>query len=219
MNNDITIDIEAIRKAENGSITDAETIRQISLYGIMNPGNNDLYDKINPLYQYAGLYPHVQQYHNILPEDIKFTSIRPTYNRRAHYDNDEYKKIMIDMSIIRFVNAFKRKFKYNEDENILNVYVFGSHVYGSNNENSDLDVIIVAKEWFESNDINVHVYNVEQFQALLNRHDIQALECIYSDDKFKLKNTIDFKLDTIDLQKLRVSISTIASKILPGKYS
>ena len=71
MNNEITINIDEIRKLPNGSITDVETIRQIAIYGIENPGNNDLYDKVKTGFEYMGLYPHVINKFDIKPEKLK----------------------------------------------------------------------------------------------------------------------------------------------------
>lgn len=106
--------------------------------------------------------------------------------------------------------------EYVFDDNVLNIYRFGSHVYGSTNRDSDEDFIVVAKEHFDSKDINIHVYTVSQFGLLLKRHDIQALECYFLDADNVLKNTHHFthingELFKIDKSLLRVAVSTIAS--------
>lgn len=98
-------------------------------------------------------------------------------------------------------------------ENLVNVYNFGSKIYGTYNMNpehpSDKDYIKVVKEFVTSDNIDVHIFTVEQFQSLLNDHDIQMLECYFSDDVCKYEtHYFDFKLD---LSKLRTSISTIVS--------
>lgn len=65
MNNDITVNVEELLELPDHSITDCETIRQIGLIGCDFTGkyNNDtknrLNRKVNPLYTYAGLYPHI----------------------------------------------------------------------------------------------------------------------------------------------------------------
>jgi len=56
-NNDITIDLEAIEKMEVGSISDSETIRQLSLQSI-GSGDTSLLTRINPVFAFAGLYPY-----------------------------------------------------------------------------------------------------------------------------------------------------------------
>lgn len=101
--------------------------------------------------------------------------------------------------------------KYIDDDNVLNVYIFGSRVYGTATPASDTDIILIAKKYFDSNDINVHVYTVEQFQLMLNRFDIQALECMFSPVPFILKEKRVFVLPVLNKQLLRVSISTITS--------
>lgn len=67
MNNEITIDIEAIRQMPNESITDVETIRQIGLYCVQNR-DVSLANKIDGRYEFAALYPNVELTHNITPD-------------------------------------------------------------------------------------------------------------------------------------------------------
>ena len=97
-----------------------------------------------------------------------------------------------------------------DNESILNIYKFGSHVYGTNDENSDEDYIVVAKEYFESKDINLHVFTVNQFQDQLNNCDIQMLECYFLTDLHILKEFHKFNF-ILDKSKLRTAISTISS--------
>lgn len=61
MTNEITIKLEDILACENHSITDCETIRQISLLGrtLKTPVANAIYDKVKPSYYFCGLYPDV----------------------------------------------------------------------------------------------------------------------------------------------------------------
>lgn len=58
MTNDITINPIEIAKLPDGSIKDSETIRQIALYSIRY-NDNSLNKKIDPLFEYVGLYPQV----------------------------------------------------------------------------------------------------------------------------------------------------------------
>ncbi|MCK9575822.1 MAG: hypothetical protein WC979_00645 [Candidatus Pacearchaeota archaeon] len=67
--NDIRIDPWKIRECEMHSIQHGETIRQISLFCSKYPGNTDLYDRIDSMFQFAGLYPHVMKRFDILPYD------------------------------------------------------------------------------------------------------------------------------------------------------
>lgn len=102
--------------------------------------------------------------------------------------------------------------KYITDDNVLNIYQFGSRVYGSHTDESDYDYILIVGKYFEPDDINIHVHTVQNFQRLLHNHDIQALECFFlpSNSKFILKDNIDLTFN-LDKSKLRTSISTISS--------
>lgn len=102
-------------------------------------------------------------------------------------------------------------FKYDlNDPNILNVYQYGSRVYGSYNENSDYDYILVVKEHFKSDCIDYHVYTKEVFQMTINEQEISVLECIFAPKQFVLKETVQFTFN-LDKEKLRKSISTIVN--------
>jgi len=56
MNNKITIDLDEIRNAPNFSISDIETIRQISLHACTG---EKFFNKVNPMYAFCGLYPEI----------------------------------------------------------------------------------------------------------------------------------------------------------------
>ncbi|AEO93371.1 gp109 [Bacillus phage G] len=94
-------------------------------------------------------------------------------------------------------------------EEILYVFPFGSKVYGNVTKNSDTDLIVVVKGNEElkyqicDDDGDIHVYSRKTFEGLIDRHDISALECIFSND-----TDFDFVLD---FEKLRRSISAVAS--------
>lgn len=96
------------------------------------------------------------------------------------------------------------------NNNIKNIYKFGSKVYGSNDENSDDDYIMVVSEMIQINDINFHVYTVEQFQNLIDNQEISILECLFLNNEFILKEEIKFEF-ILDKFKLRKMISTITS--------
>jgi len=69
--NKITITLEQIREMPDNSVTDAETIRQIALFGIANAENvaiDFIYRKIKSGYEVAGLYPFVVNILNVNPE-------------------------------------------------------------------------------------------------------------------------------------------------------
>ena len=96
------------------------------------------------------------------------------------------------------------------DPNILNVYRFGSKVYGTYNSKSDEDYIVVTKEKVISSDVNFTFLTNKEFDLSLQNHDIQVLECLNLPKQHILKEELSFNY-TIDKGKLRVSISTISS--------
>lgn len=96
------------------------------------------------------------------------------------------------------------------DDNILNVYMFGSRVYGSNTESSDHDYIVVAKKPFTTDSTDIHVYTEDHFQTFLDRGEIQALECLCLPKQFVLKESVIFH-PKFTTDSLRRSISMVAS--------
>lgn len=103
--------------------------------------------------------------------------------------------------------------KYLYDDNVCAIYPLGSRVYGTYTEDSDYDYILVCWEYFESNDINVHVYTVNQYKQALANHEIQALECYFMSEDLivKLEDIRHQEGFVLDKSKLRTSISTISS--------
>lgn len=99
---------------------------------------------------------------------------------------------------------------YLDNDNVVCIYRFGSYVYGSNNELSDEDFVVILKEYQESKDDNIHHFSELQFQDLVNSHDVQALECIFLSANLILKQDCKFNF-VLDKAKLRISISTIVS--------
>jgi hypothetical protein len=99
---------------------------------------------------------------------------------------------------------------YLNNDNVVCIYRFGSYVYETNNEFSDEDYVVILKEYQESKDDNIHHFSEVQFQDLVNRHDVQALECIFLPANLILKQDCKFNF-VLDKAKLRISISTTAS--------
>jgi predicted nucleotidyltransferase len=113
---------------------------------------------------------------------------------------------------------------------IFNIFLFGSRVYGTCNDESDYDFVIVANNSFESIEIkegifNIHIYTPDRFAKDLLWHKPNNLECIFSPQFAKLKEDIkpQFILDT---RKLRHAISHLSSnswvkcqkKLQTGEY-
>lgn len=101
------------------------------------------------------------------------------------------------------------------NKKLLNVYLYGSNVYGTANEESDVDYIYVVDHQDKSEDqlllgkTNITIHPAEYFQHKLNNHDVSALECYFLPEKFKIElHKFNFKLD---LEKLRRSFSEKSS--------
>ena len=98
---------------------------------------------------------------------------------------------------------------------IFNTYLYGSHVYGTNDKKSDIDYIYVVdvqrekeKQLFSGN-MNITHYPLEYFQKMVDRHKVSALECIFLPEKYKIElRKMRFNLD---LCMLRQSFSEKAS--------
>lgn len=102
--------------------------------------------------------------------------------------------------------------KYKEDPNIINIYIFGSHIYGTNHKHSDIDLILVVKNRFEPDNIDTHIFTIEEFQRKLDNMDIQTLEAYFAPNEFKYEtHTFTFNYNESALRK---SISTIANNSL-----
>lgn len=99
-------------------------------------------------------------------------------------------------------------------DNIINAYVYGSNVYGTANSLSDNDFIFVVKskerEQFKSENINISYYTLDEFQKLIDRHEISALECLFLIDSFKLKESYKFEFN-LNKSVLRSSLSEKSS--------
>ena len=109
------------------------------------------------------------------------------------------------------------------DYSVRVVEHFGSTVYGTRTDKSDIDIIAISeseedsytiyqsKDYPElsdySRDVDLHIISTKTFQEILNNHDIMALETYYQmheDDK----ELFEF---TLDLDKLRRKVSAVCS--------
>lgn len=107
--------------------------------------------------------------------------------------------------------------RYLKDSNIIAIYQYGSHVYGTNSEKSDKDIIVILEDISQSietlNELkkqyDVSVYSKIDFEKQIKEHEISALECLFLEDKFILKyHQWNFDLNLI---QLRTSISQKSS--------
>jgi predicted nucleotidyltransferase len=110
---------------------------------------------------------------------------------------------------------------------VFNVYIFGSQVYGTNDRESDWDIIMVANNSVEAVELNktvsdkysldnkyikynIHVYTPDRFQKDLDWHRMNNLECIFAPEWAKLKEEKEFKFE-LNLAKLRHATSHVSS--------
>ena len=98
---------------------------------------------------------------------------------------------------------------------VHNIYLFGSRVYGTADEMSDWDIVIVANNSVEAIEVksdlyNIHIYTPKKFQEDLDWHMPKNLECYFAPDWAKLKEDIEFDLK-LDLKKLRHATSHVSS--------
>lgn len=78
---------------------------------------------------------------------------------------------------------------------IKNIYLFGSRVYETQNEDSDWDFIVVAnsmltKEEIRHENLNIHIHTPDIFLDGLKEYQMQYLECIYAPPFAKLQERI-----------------------------
>jgi hypothetical protein len=112
------------------------------------------------------------------------------------------------------------------EDNILAIFPYGSTVYGTTNENSDYDFIVVCKNGYGEDliqsDIKItiegigfdfNIYSIDRFNELKNAHDIAILECLSLDPSKRIVSMIDSMCEfhDIHLPTLRKSISSIVN--------
>lgn len=107
---------------------------------------------------------------------------------------------------------------------VLNIYPYGSKVYGTAVEDSDDDFVIVFKGSllpsgaFKDNAISNKDWTIQGvcysrsgFIDALNNYQINALECIFLPEEKIVKQTMPFKLQKLDLKEMAKKIITTAS--------
>ena len=96
---------------------------------------------------------------------------------------------------------------------VLNVYIFGSQIYGTASEKSDYDILIIAKTVSPETELvidnlNIHVLTIDRFLEGLRVHNIRNIECLMS--PYILMETIHIPYE-INIKGLRHSISHTCS--------
>ena len=115
------------------------------------------------------------------------------------------------------------------DEEIFNIYQYGSRVYGNEMSNSDYDYLIVAKSYYlknggfkqnaisnEDKTIQGILYSRTGFLDAINNYDISALECLFLPEDFIVKKTINFKINRWNEAEF---VKKIISKVSMSWYS
>ena len=104
-------------------------------------------------------------------------------------------------------------------ENALNIYHYGSFVYGTFKEGiSDKDyIVIVPDEYkdfdlaqFEQNNNQYSIYTKSTWQHKLDNNDVDAIETYFLPERYKVKETEHFKTN-INPEKIRENFSRVAS--------
>jgi len=98
---------------------------------------------------------------------------------------------------------------------ILGIYQYGSRLYGTNDESSDWDFIVVVDglvgdesyKQYETEEFDIHLMTIEHYKTLLLQHDIMSLEMYYQKEPI-MKCPVEFELN---LPALRKSISSVVN--------
>lgn len=107
---------------------------------------------------------------------------------------------------------------------VLNIYPYGSKVYGTDTPDSDDDFIIVYKSAFLPNgafrnnaisstdkSIQAVCYSRSGFQDAINNYEIGALECLFIPDEMVIQKKWPFKIQKWNVKELGKKIISKAS--------
>ena len=107
------------------------------------------------------------------------------------------------------LEKISKSFKLTPSD-ILNVYLVGSHMWGTVHKDSDWDLVVVVKAWTaKPADMHIglmdaHILSKEQFLEALACHNFRLIACIFAPGNCRLKETVSlekyFKLDKIKLR-------------------
>ena len=109
-------------------------------------------------------------------------------------------------------NILKANYDIDPDK-VVGVYPYGSRLYGTAGEKSDLDLVVIVDMikndylQYETDDLDIHFMSINHYKNKLKEHDIMALECFYNPSPY-LEYPVQFQLDKPTLRK---SISAICS--------
>ena len=107
---------------------------------------------------------------------------------------------------------------------IWNIFPYGSQIYGTADEYSDFDYIIVYKRSilpsgsFKDNaisssdrEIQGTCYSRGGFIDAINNYQMSALECLFLPEDMIVKKTFDFKISKFDKKEFSKKVITLAS--------
>jgi predicted nucleotidyltransferase len=107
------------------------------------------------------------------------------------------------------LNKILKQNDYNI-EDIVNIYLVGSYLFETNNENSDFDFSLIIKgDYFDGRRTlddglyNLNLYHVDYFKLLIKEQCVDALMCLWIPEKFKIFETKNFdSLFRLNVKKL-----------------
>src|SRR5436853_1935326 len=111
--------------------------------------------------------------------------------------------------------------EYN-DNDILNVYIAGSRLYGNITNQSDYDYVVIVNNYTYPNnynhnirhgDVDLTVISVEDMNKSLKEHNLQRLINIFTPPEYILYHNMILRFQ-LDLSRLRSAVSEISNKCL-----
>jgi len=107
--------------------------------------------------------------------------------------------------------------KLTNNPQVLNIYQYGSRVYGCSTDQSDFDYVVIVTDNYKDSVDNIELdnhhfnfYKLSHWKDMINRNAIETLECLFVDEKLIIKETIKFDIN-INQVELRKSISKVCS--------
>jgi predicted nucleotidyltransferase len=99
------------------------------------------------------------------------------------------------------------------DWKIKNIYLYGSRVYGTNKEDSDYDILMLASTMNQKEikdfTYNIHIKTPDVFYDMLLQYKMVALECLFAPSFAKIKESNDY-LAKFNLNKINMKKSVLS---------
>lgn len=94
-------------------------------------------------------------------------------------------------------------------QRVKNIYIFGSRIYGTYNEQSDIDIYMIANTSLSSIEIkhekyNIHIDAPNEFFKKIKDHHPGTLECLLAPAEFKIIENLPVEL-SLDIKKIKHS--------------